>query len=873
MKKCIGPRDENRALFGISSDVEALATNSAMNSTTFALPGDQPNYLRDRNFALKHIKLSVKFDLEAKQVIGIAELTLEAITPQVRIVELDCDDTEVNSVKYNRQDLSFTLSDGMLITEIPSSPIPGKPFKLVIDYVSTPSKGIYFTGPDDDYPDKPLQVWTQGQDTNNHNWFPCIDEPRGRLTSEIVVTVPCGWTAVSNGRLISERSNRSKGTKTFHWLQDREHAVYLITLVAAEFSRVVLQEAAKNRPLIDFYCQPGREEDGLRAFGNTVSMITLYEDLFGIPYPWDKYTQVAVQDFIFGGMENTSATTQTDLTLHDERAHLDFSSDFLVAHEAVHQWFGDLITCREWAHGWLNEGFATYFESVWQEHHRGNAEYLNDIQGMANSYLSERYRRPLVERTYNLPIDIFDRHLYEKGGLVLHMLRRELGDELFYKAIRHYAHSYTGRNVVTLDFQRAIEESTGRNMDWFFDQWVFSPGHPEFKVDYSWDETNKTATLNIRQTQDGASVPRAFRATVQVVFVTSEGRNTFLAELTERGHTLTYLLSNRPKMVQFDAGYGVLKTLNFKKPKDLLIYQLRHDEDVTGRMDAARGLADFPTQDSLRALKRAVLRDSFWGVQSAAARSLGNMKSDRALDILRDCRTVDHPKARRGVAAALGEFKNERSAKYLSEMLDNDESYYVAMVSAASLGKTQSKHAYDKLVAALDRESHLEAIRSGAFFGLSSLKDERAIEVAKKWVRPGNPPRSREAAIGVLGQLGEGNHQITDALIDLLDDNWLRVRQSAVSALARLKDPRAINPLRALASRDLDGRVVRDSREAISTIRQGKNAPDDVKKLRVDVVALEEENMALKQRLEKLEQRVERNLNGNGRTMRRRRPK
>ncbi|MBI4220216.1 MAG: HEAT repeat domain-containing protein [Chloroflexi bacterium] len=800
---------------------------------------------------LKHVKLTVRLDLDAKQVIGRAELTLQSITERARRVELDLEDSTVSSVSLGARKPGFTVTDKQLIVELPTAPRPGRPFVLTVDYVSTPRRGLYFTGPDKAYSEKPIQIWTQGQDTDNHHWFPCIDEPRGRVTSEIIVTVPASWAAVSNGRLVGETADRRNGTKTFHWLQDKPHAVYLITLAASEFARVVLQRA---RPLIDFYCEKGREGDGMRAFGNTPEMVRLYTGLFGEPYPWDKYTQVAVQDFIFGGMENTSATTQTDLTLHDERAHADYSSDFLVAHEAVHQWFGDLLTCRDWSHGWLNEGFATYFESVWWEHHKGLDEHLWDVVGMAHGYLGEKYRRPIVENTYHLPSDIFDHHLYEKGGIVLHMLRRELGDELFYRAIRHYIGTCKGRNVTTPDFERAIEEATGRSMDWFFDQWVYRAGHPDFKVTYSWDGDRKTATLNVKQTQSGDRVPRIFRANLDVVFVTNRGRQTFKARLTEREHTLSYLLDSRPKVVQFDAGYSVLKTVDFTKTKDLLEYQLANDPDVIGRLDAAEGLGKLGSLEAVKALKRAVLGDKFWAVQASAARALGKIKSDAALEALLGCARVEHPRARRGVADGLGEFKDERAGKALAAMLESDSSYYVAMSAATGLGKTRWEGGYQTLVNALERSSHLEAIRSGALAGLAELKDDRAIKVASDWTSYGKPARAREAAVSTLGKLGENKPDAVDRLVDLLDDPWLRVRQRAASALGDLKEPKAIPHLSRLVERELDGRVIREARLAIKEIRDGKNAPDDVKKLREDLNRLEEENKTLKGRVEKLEQ-------------------
>jgi aminopeptidase N len=829
-----------------------------MAAAPFALPGDEPHFPRDRVVDLKHVKLTVKFDLDAKQVIGTAELTMQAVTGTVRQLELDCEDTEVGSVKVGGTSARYTVTDRHLIVELPTPLAAGRPFVVAVDYVATPRRGIYFTGPDSGYPDKPVQIWTQGQDTDNHHWFPCIDEPRGRITSEISVTVPKDWSAVSNGRLAGESADRRAGTKTLHWVQDKPHAVYLITLAASNFARVVLKE---SKPLIDFFVARGREEDGRRSFGNTPAMIALYEELFAEPYPWAKYTQVAVQDFIFGGMENTSATTQTDLTLHDQRAHMDFSSDFLVSHEAVHQWFGDLVTCRDWSHGWLNEGFATYFESVWQEHHRGIDEYLWDVLGMARGYMGESYRRAIVENTFHTPSDLFDHHLYEKGGLVLHMLRRELGDELFYRAIRHYLATCKGKNVVTADFERAIEEATGRSMDWFFDQWVYRPGHPEFKVTYSWDGDHKTATLNVRQTQSGDRVARAFRVNVDVVFVTTEGRSPrrheFRAKITEREHALTYTLPARPKLVQFDAGYGVVKTLDFTKSKDLLTYQLENDPDVIGRIEAAEGLGKLGSTEAVRALKRAVQRDSFWAVQATAARQLGKIGTDAALDALLGCVSISHPKARRGVADGLGNFKNERAGRALVKLLERDESYYVAMTSATSLGKTRWDGAFDPLVRALERPSHLEAVRAGALAGLAELKDERGLKVATEWTAYGRPQRAREAAIGALGKLGENKPEAADRLADLLDDPWLRVRQRSASALGELKETKAISHLSRLVDRELDGRVVREARIAIKAIRDGKNAPDDVKKLREDLHKVEEENRALKGRLEKIERQLE----------------
>ena len=272
MTRLMGPRDESWL-----TGREWESTGFAQAAAPFALPGDRAHYLQDRNVDVDHIKLTVSFDLDKKQVIGKAELRLTPIVDGVQRIELDCEDTRVHSVSVGMTQASFVLDGKKLRIELPWRYSRGRTFLLAIEYVSTPQQGIYFTGPDEGYPDKPTQIWTQGQDTDNHHWFPCIDEPKGRLTSEIVATVPSSWTVISNGRLISDRRNREDGTRTVRWLQDKKHAVYLITLVAGEFSRVVQQEEG---PLIDFYCEPGREEDAGRAFENTAAMIALIRRRF-----------------------------------------------------------------------------------------------------------------------------------------------------------------------------------------------------------------------------------------------------------------------------------------------------------------------------------------------------------------------------------------------------------------------------------------------------------------------------------------------------------------------------------------------------------------------------------------------------------------
>jgi aminopeptidase N len=323
-------------------------------------------------------------------------------------------------------------------------------------------------------------VWTQNEPEYAQYWFPCIDSPTDRLISETLVTVPDGFVVLSNGALQGKQKN-ADGTLTWHWAQKRSHVAYLISVVAGDFE--ALEQKWGDIPIVS-YVPRGRLADAPRSFEKTPEMMRLFSEKIGYRYPWEKYAQICVDEYMWGGMEHTSATTLNLGTLHDERAHLDVSSDNLVSHELAHQWWGDLLTCKDWGELWLNESFATYFATLWTEHDLGNDEAAWERHEEAESYLDEdkRYRRPIVSYRYDNPNAMFDNHSYPKGGRVLHMLRFELGDERFWRSLNRYCTVNQYRTVETADLRTAVEESTGQGMTWFFDQWLYHGGHPEFEV-------------------------------------------------------------------------------------------------------------------------------------------------------------------------------------------------------------------------------------------------------------------------------------------------------------------------------------------------------------------------------------------------------
>ena len=836
------------------------STAMAAGRRPFPMPGAKPQYARDRTFHLHHVRLEIEIDVENKRIVGSSSLTVSPVVEGLQTIELDAIELTILGARLDSgEPLPFEVGDKTVRVRLPEPMAQGRRATVRIDYEGTPRRGLYFVGPDDAYPDKPTQVWTQGQDQDSRYWFPCYDYPNQRATSEVIATVPERFFALSNGRLVETKHDPDRKTKTYHWSQEQPHVTYLITLAAGEY--VEIADSHDGVP-VQYYVPPGREEDAKRAMGNTPKMMELFNELIGLPYPWAKYAQITVADFIFGGMENTTATTLTDSALLDARAKIDASSDPLVAHELAHQWFGDLLTCKDWSHAWLNEGFATYFEALFTERHLGLDEFRYELFRNARIYLSEesaRYRRPLVTRVYDDPIELFDRHLYEKGCLVLHMLRYVLGDELFFKAIRHYAQKHRDGFVGTEELRQAIEEATGRTMEAFFDQWVYKAGHPDFKVKYTWDDETKLAEVTVTQSQEADGDTSVFHMPVVIDFSWDGGSKSFKLQLEEQEHRFHLPLDQKPLLMRFDPGNHILKTIEEELPKEMHLYRLAHDDDVVGRIRAAGAVAKTGAPDGIVALKRAVLDDGFWGVQAEAARALGSVKSTAARDALLECLSVQHPKARRAVVAALGEFKDEAVAEAMARLLaEGDESYFAEAEAARTLGKTRSAKAFEPLVQALERDSYMEVIRTAALDGLAQLRDERGLEVAKGWAQYGKPEMVRGAALVAAAKLGEEKKETVEFLTDYLRDTSLRVRLRAAESLENLGDRKAVEALEEQAHRELDGRARRRMREAAASIREGAKSKEEANTVREDLDKVTKENRSLRERLDKMEARLDR---------------
>jgi aminopeptidase N len=815
----------------------------------------------DRRFDLRHLRLELRFDEEQETVSGSAVLTLTPFADGFTHFELDAAEMSISRVSLIREEakaqtvsgdgvsqtadapslaaataLSFETFQEKIGIELDRAYARGEALTVEIVYACRPRKGLFFVKPDDAYPRKPRQIWSQGETEDAHWWFPCCDTPQQKMTTELRATVKENCFALSNGTLAEVRENPAEQTRTYHWRQEQPHPAYLMTVVVGEYTHI--QEHLDGLP-VDYYLYSDRQEEGRRLFANTPRMIEFFAARFGHPYPYPKYAQVLVEDFPIGAMENTSATTLTDRVLLDERAAIDLNYDDIVAHELAHQWWGDLVTCKHWSQIWLNESFATYAETLWRERTQGHDEARFALFQDFLVYLREdqtSHRRPIVFNRYHYSEELLDRHAYEKGACVVDMLRSLLGDDAFFRSLAHYLKKFAFGVAETNDLKVAIEEATGRNLHWFFEQWLYRAGYPELEVAYEWQREQKMLRLSVKQTQQEADKDApCFRLPVEIEIVTAEAGEVIETERRARYRVVVekaeqdfyFPCESKPRLVVFDKGHRIFKLMRFPKSAQELIYQLTHEDDVLGRVRAARELSAFKGEETVQALRGALTGEDFWAVRMSAALSLGEIGGDGArAALIAAYRAERQARVRRGCLVALGHFKDDAAVDCLREALDRDESYFVAVAAARALANIGTDRAYDILCASLPRNSWQEVIRSAVFHGLAQAKEKRALELALTHSRYGEHPAARVAAIACLGALGKELHKeqaderVTDRLIELLHDKSMRARTAAVRALGRVGNPRALGPLREAQTRECLDQLRSALREAIEGLEK-----------------------------------------------------
>ncbi|HEY7572021.1 MAG TPA: M1 family metallopeptidase, partial [Nitrososphaeraceae archaeon] len=507
---------------------------------TFAFPGSTTHYLPLLPFDIKYMVLKLEPDFESKTLANCEEILQLIARREITEIELDIAEMKIDKVLYcdsiavyknntnNFNELNFSTKNDKLIVRFANKLPKGKSLTLVIKYsagyryvnsnlvITKPRSGFHFVEYNEYHRKCSPQAWTQGETTESKYWFPCIDHPQIKFPREIEILTPANFTVISNGieksnssvEIMQDDKNGLTKLARHIWKEKIPNSAYLTSVVIGIFSRkddeYVSSKCERKIKLSYFWPLDFDQEYGMRNFQNTPKMIRYFEKFLDSPYPYDKYSQVTVEGFELGGMENTSCTTLTRNILYDKRGSLDYTSDDVISHELAHQWFGDLITCKDWPHIWLNEGFATYFEALNCEASRGKDEFQNYMVQMADSYLDEAstlYKRSIVTRVYKHPDELFDSHSYKKGGCILHMLRNYLGDDIFKKSLKSYVDNYKAKTAETDDLRKIFEYVSGKSLEQFFDQWVYGAGHPELDIEFSQDAKN--IKFKITQVQDG----------------------------------------------------------------------------------------------------------------------------------------------------------------------------------------------------------------------------------------------------------------------------------------------------------------------------------------------------------------------------------
>ncbi|HEV2271667.1 MAG TPA: M1 family metallopeptidase [Steroidobacteraceae bacterium] len=751
-------------------------------------------------YHVQNYKMTLRFDEAKGEVFGDEMLRLVPLRSGFSRFYLDSSDLTVQGVTLRSAagrdvPLQFETAGSRLWITLNRAYGPGEVLHVAIRYYGFPRAGLYFVQPDAAHPDAPPEIWSQGEPEFNHHWFPCWDYPNDMSASETVVTVPRGQSVVSNGKLVSVVTQGDQ--VTFDWVEAVPHSAYLTSIAVGPWRKVSDHYGALP---VDYYVPASvNAATARRSFHLTPDMIGFFSGASGVPWPYEKYSQVTVSHYFFGGMENVSATTLTDATLHDTRADVDYPSQALVAHELGQEWFGDLVQGRDWADIWLNEGFATYLEALYTQYHEGNDAFrLEMMQNQETAQSQDRndYLRPIVDDHYAYPLQMFDGITHEKGAVVLDMLRNILDgqaaaarsasqQELFFRALRAYLTEYRAQAVDTQALIRALETATGRNLDGFFREWVYMAGQPDYRVTARYDSSTRTETLEVAQTQDAPGVAHVFVMPIELDFHGAHGQSQrVIVNDRERVQQFKVALDFEPLWIDFDPHDVIEKSLVFKQPLAALVAKARDDPAMMSRLSAVEALGSVSGKDTdtaVLALSARLRHDGFYGVRVYAARGLGEIHTPAAKAALLGALAQSDGRVRAAAVAALAIFKGDPEVYHaLLGRLDGDASYAVEAAAAAAIGTSGAANAFSVLarVAGTAADSHVVA---GVLEGLAATGDPRAFAILLTDARPGKPETLRRGSLTALEQAGaissgSVHEALLAALRAALDDQDLSIR-------------------------------------------------------------------------------------------------
>lgn len=767
-----------------------------------------------RTYHVVNYKLGLRFDQAKAEVFGDEVVTLRPFEPRFHRFYLDSSGLKIDSVALEPAHgapvkLTYVTEDPHLWITLDGDYDAGSTLQVRVVYHGFPRDGLFFVNPTAAYPRWPREIWSQGETETNHYWFPCWDYPNDMATSETITTVPDGLSVVSNGKLV--KVTHSEGQATYDWVESIPHSSYLTSVAVGPWRKI--SEHYENKP-VDYYVPKSVDQaTALRSFHLTPDMIAFFSRATGVDYPYEQYAQVTVHNYLYGGMENVSATTLTEWTLHDEPADQDYPSTELVSHELGQHWFGDLVQGRDWANIWLNEGFATYLSALYTQYHEGNDAYRFEIyQDQLAEQAQDRvdYRRPIVDRHYTDPLQMFDAITHQKGAAVLEMMRYLIDgsgaemrpasqQEPFFQALRYYLTAHRAQTADSADLMEAIRKTTGRELSWFFHEWVFMAGHPDYRVEAAYDSAKRTEKLTVRQMQQTDALTPIFDMPIEFAFYGANGEHKRIRVHDHLAHQeFDVPLDFQPLWVDFDPDDFIDKTIEFDQPAGALIAEAEKDPSMMSRLWAVQqlgGKSDAGSGGIVEALTRVLNGDSFYGVRAAAAASLGRIRMDQAKGALLAAMRQPDSRVRTAVVEALGRFiKDPPVYDAIASALHKDTSYSVEAAAAEGIGRSSKAQAFDVLHAEVSANPEVDVMLA-TLDGLAATKDPRAAAILLAEAQPGVPERIRLRALTGLTGLAtivapEQEEEIASAARKAIDDPFRPVQQAGRQLVAILGQKR-----------------------------------------------------------------------------------
>ncbi len=800
------------------------------------LPEGAERPVREREIDIQHVAAELRFDMAQEQVQGHVAVTFAPLRSGLTVVSLDAAELQVDKVESAGRTLAFETKDRALRVTLPAAMGPGETTILDIAYSARPKSGLYFEPAEGK---RSAQAWNYGEGGLHYGWIPLYNDTNDRFTVDMAVTVPKPLVATGNG-VLKETLENPDGTRTYRWVQDQPIPNYLLALDVGEFVRVGLGEAkvgGRSVP-VGIWGPPGTEASQAYGFRDTAKMVEFFSERFGFAYPWAKYDQISLHDFE-GAMETTTmvgfgesyarrAGDPPDSHPDFDHAYPTWTAEDTIAHELAHHWFGDFLTCRSLGSLWLNESFATFSHTLWNAHANGEDDLTYQRWRYLNTYLDYVRKtgsvRPMEYLRYAAPGDMYQEETtYLKGSLVLHMLRHFIGDADFFRTLGGYLGAHALGNVDSADLKEAFQRSTGRNLTWFFDDWVTGGGgHPSLEVSYSWSPERQQVDLTVKQVQSDLPFENAFRLPVDVEIVTATGRKTETVTLEGWTTRATLPADTRPLAVIFDKGNWIVGEVRFERPLEERLHVLDHG-DTGDRLRAIRQLVQEHARrpEAAAALARLVADPkAHWGVRQEAAVALGTIGGDAAAGALVAAVRDADPRLRRAVAVGLSALGGERSAVALRALVTADAAEDVAGTAAVGLGQMRAAGAREFLKAQLQRESRWwEEIRTGVVKGLGELEDPTLATVFAAYLDPRYPRQLRQAALDGWFRAAPGDPALAVRLGELTADRNIKLREDALAKLGALHRQGDAPFLREFAAREIDPTLSEEARAAAEEIQ------------------------------------------------------